>query len=510
MSDPLVRQEIKWRLNITREIISYLDPMALNPYFDECELFGSDDKEILFMPLKTRREKVRHILNVLESTNRYAMFVNCLDQEVRQGEGFHMGHQYLLAVIKGEEFATTDEIESSERHRRSIVKHRKQLHDIDLKSLVPVMYSHNLVTVNERDVLLDESSFTNRDRIEKFLSITLDTKGPLAHSLLVKCLKESGHTELHGTLTSEIVGSKRKAENLDSCSVPKRMPRRLCIEEPLSGEVYSTFIADIQKCYQSSSWTSLTQTAEKFILNNKDPQLKAVAIIEKGYGFSCRKGMREKAVKCLDRAWSMIEKINGSNACFLKARITHIRATIHRYKGDAKKSLEENEKAFTLLFNCERADDASRIMYGIACARLERLAEDPNPDVVEIEDCFHRSIRYGRKGTPGMCASEARCLIRLAQLSLGTTTDGTCNFEVSPDDVKRAEGYLKQVDVNAISRRCTALFYLIESDFYFSKGNIRDAIESSRKAKEIAIGNRFAVETQFAQSRLTSFQSLDL
>ena len=85
-----------------------------------------------------------------------------------------------------------------------------------------------------------------------------------------------------------------------------------------------------------------------------------------------------------------------------------------------------------------------------------------------------------------MCASEARCLIRLAQVSLGTTTDGKCWATATQGDIKKAESYLKQVDVSSISRRCQALYYVIESDLFKSKNNTTKAIESSEKVLKIA------------------------
>ena len=134
--------EAKWRRNIrvhSSEIISCLDPLALNPYFEKHELFNPDEKDVLSMDTKSRREKVRHILGVLDATGKFdahSIFVKCLAEEVCQGEGCHMGHQYLLALIKGEKVANADELKSSEQHRRSILKHRKELQDINLKSLV--------------------------------------------------------------------------------------------------------------------------------------------------------------------------------------------------------------------------------------------------------------------------------------------------------------------------------------------------------------------------------------
>ena len=68
--------------------------IALNPYFEKHELFNPDEKDVLCMDTKSRREKVCHILGVLDATGKYdahSIFVKCLAEEVCQGEGCHMG-----------------------------------------------------------------------------------------------------------------------------------------------------------------------------------------------------------------------------------------------------------------------------------------------------------------------------------------------------------------------------------------------------------------------------------
>ena len=380
-----VYSEAVWRRRIKdhrKEIAAYLNPLELIPYFDRHELLSIDDKEVLLNDVLTRRKKVLFILDALETIatrDAYTKFFKCISEEVLRGEGIHIGHQYLLAVLKGEQYATVDECRASEACKQRILEHREDMRDIDLASLVPVMYAHSLITTDERDMLLDKGR-THIKRIEQFFLI-LETKGPLAHALFAQCLAKetshSSHAELHKKVADGCCNSvclysrKRKVAEDDvesDCSVPKRTPARLRMEEPLCGEGYSKFVTDIRACYQSSSWVKLENVAQDFILANKDPQLIAMATIEKGYSFSCRRGMREKAIKFLDEAWCMARQINGSNRYFLMARCKHIRATIHRYLGEEEKSLRENEEAFDLLFNCERADDASRVMYGKACA----------------------------------------------------------------------------------------------------------------------------------------------
>ena len=509
--------EAQWRCRIkahSREIAACLNPLELMPYFDNHELLSADDKEVLLNDTLTRRKKVHFILDALETVetrDAYTKFFKCISEEVLRGEGIHIGHQYLLAVLKGQEYAPVDECRASEACRQRIREHHKDMRDIDLSSLVPVMYESSLITTDECDMLIDTSR-TRIKRIEK-LFLILETKGPLAHTIFAQCLAKetshSSHAELHRKVT--MASRKRKVSDeleLD-CPVPKRIPARLWMEEPLRGERYSEFVTDIRACYRSSSWAKLENVAQDFILANKDPQLIAMATIEKGYSFSCRRGLREKALKVLGEAWCMARQIDGSNRYFLMARCKHIRATIHRYLGDEGKSLRENEEAFDLLFNCERADDASRVMYGKACARLEKLGKTPQPtpqEVMDIEDSFSLAIVYGRNGNPGMCASEARCLIRLAQLALGTTTHGVCVVTATPENIKRAKGYLDQVDVNSVSQRCSSLYYVIESDLFKSMGNTTKAIESTEKALKVAKEAQLGAERHFAESRLRALK----
>lgn len=513
--------EAKWRRNVkTRrdEIIACLNPMELLQYFDSHELVSSYDKEILLLDTKPRQDKVKHILQMLENTDKkdaYTLFIKCLDEEVHQKEGFHMGHKYLLAILKGEQYAGKEELQAFKVSKESILNHRKGLYDIELSLLIPLMYKHNLVTADEMEMLLNKyDGKTRKAKIEQLLQI-LNTKGPSAYAIFEECLSKENshptHIELHGM----IISRKRKIDHeiIDQvCSVPKRTPQRLRMEKPFCDEVYSEFIAGIQKCYQRSSWVELECLAQNFIEQNEDPQLRAMAIIEKGYSFSCRKGMKKKASECLKEAQIIARQINGSNHYFLLARCKHIQATMLRYEGKDDESLDKNQAAYDLLSDCAPGDDASRVTYGIACARLEKLGKTrcnpPLQEINEVRAYFDFCISYSQEGKSGLCASKARCLIRLAQLSLGTTTDGKCWTIAAPDDIRKAEYYLKQVDVSVISRRCQALYYVIESDLFNNMDDAVKAIESTETALKIAKENELGAEQHYAMSRLKRLTKL--
>ena len=494
----------------SREIIECLNPLELLPYFDNNELLNSYDNEIVLMD-KPRHDKVRYILKVLETTDKkcaYTNFVKCLSEEVQQGEGFHMGHQYLLAVLKGEQYCSVDDCQASQECKESIKQHRKDMHDIDLSSLVPVMYARNLLTNDERDMLLSVNvTETTKVKIARLLQI-LDTKGPLAYTLFSQCLDEEKSHPTHAELHSTITCRKRPENPEEVCSIPKRVPERMQATEPLRGEVCKQFLSSVQTYYSSSSWTALEGLAQDFILQNKDPQLRAMGMIMKGYSLGCR-GIRKDAIRCLGEAEEIASSVNESNHYFLMARCKLTRATIYRYKGRDDESLKENSKAFECLSNCEPGDDASRVMYGIACARLEKVGKTdslPLRDFMEIKAYFKQCLDYGREGSPPMSVSKSRCLIRLAQLSLRTTTNGCCLVQATSMEIKEAESYLEQVDVKSVSRRCQALYHGIESDLFKSKGDIARAIESAKEMLQIAEEAKLGPELHFAKSRLQALK----
>lgn len=512
--------EEKWRRGVEKcheEIIACLNPLELWSYLANYKLLSSRDKDVLLMD-KPREDKVRHILKVLEKTDTedpYTKFVKCLHDEVQQKEsgGYHVGHEYLLAIIKGEPYASEEKLAASITSKTCIMDHIGDLQNIDITSLVLVMYAHNLLTVEEKNML---PKIDGKEAIFKLLQI-LDTKGPLAHALFIQCLGEEKSQPAHRELHEKIISRKRPhnhGENVDIvCSVPKKHPQRLRIEKPFCGKVFSEFMASIHKCYLNGSWKKMESLAQNFILQNDDPQLNVMAIIVKGYSFSYRKGMGKKALECSQEAMSVLEenKINGSNHCFLLARCKHIKATIHRYLGQEDQSLKENEEALDVLHDCEPGDDASLLMYAIACAKLDMLGKmqhniPPLREISVIDAYLGFCVKHCRESTAGLCASEARCLIRLAQFSLGTTTDGKCWTQASESDINKAESCLKQVDVSSISCRCQALYYVIESDLFRSMNDTTNAIKSTEKALKIAEENQLGTEQRYAKSRLEALK----
>ena len=87
-------------------------------------------------------------------------------------------------------------------------------------------------------------------------------------------------------------------------------------------------------------------------------------------------------------------------------------------------------------------------------------------------------------------------------MCIGTTTDRKYWAVATSDDLEKAEHYLKQVDVSAISRRCQALYYIIESDLFKSMDNTTKAIDSTKRALRIAKENQLGAELNYTESRL--------
>ena len=87
-------------------------------------------------------------MQILETTDKKdTTFVKCLDEEVPQRDGFHIGHEYLilLTILKGKQYiASEGELQAFKASKISVLDHRRGLYDINLSLLVPVMYARNL------------------------------------------------------------------------------------------------------------------------------------------------------------------------------------------------------------------------------------------------------------------------------------------------------------------------------------------------------------------------------
>ena len=161
--------------------------------------------------------------------------------------------------------------------------------DLDLSSLAPKLHAHNLLTQDEFTDTLN----TNCNHRQKILQLieTINTKGPLAYGIFVRCLGEekshSTHSEMFKLLSSELKchqGTPQKWANAVDCSVlpfavpSKRSPHRLKLEGPLTGKSYNGLMKFFQTCHHNGQWDLLEHKATELIAGEIS-ELKIVALL---------------------------------------------------------------------------------------------------------------------------------------------------------------------------------------------------------------------------------------
>ena len=163
------------------ELLAYLNPLELMPHLWKERLLTASDREKL-LGGSLRSQKAFTVLQSLKCTGRnaYSRFLRCL-----RAEKNHEGHAYLASLVEGRIVATENELHKCAQFKEIVTNHIPDLMDLDLSSLAPKLRAHNLLTQ-------DEFTDTNCNHRQKILQLieTINTKGPLAYEIFVRCLGE--------------------------------------------------------------------------------------------------------------------------------------------------------------------------------------------------------------------------------------------------------------------------------------------------------------------------------
>ena len=518
-------EEIAQRLRVNQDVIvQHINPVELISHMHK--ILDSDTRELLVNPDVTRGVKAFEIVSFIKRKGPHAcsQFLTCLEKEKN-----HMGHDFIVSLLKHEQYGTEEQQQISSTYQERIQDHRPAMDDIDIPSLVPVLQSNFLLTRDEVETLGKERT-THKQKVEQ-LFLMIDTKGPLAYGVFAQCLDKEQTHPTHGELFREISGSeptdesvsasfrKRKLSEdvVEADSISRRKQKKpiesstsgifwpmriLEMQIPLKGRRYDMALQKIQHCHHNGQW-SLMKTLLAFC---GSPDMKVVAQLEKAVSliFRGEKGIVEK---CVRKAWSLAVQIPGNNSIFLKARCEHVLSCEYRYAKDYEEARKHSMNAKYLLFNCERGEDASWANYCDACIQMAMLRENPKPteqeqqqELKEVEDSFRYAIDCAKSHSSGIDVVRPHSFIRLAQLSLGSTQEVA--GVATEENVTKAALCLHEVDVDSLARRSQSLYYLFESDVHKNKGNMDSAIASARKALEIARTDNYAVELHSAESRL--------
>ena len=494
------------------EISKALNPIQLMPLLSKEGLLGFNDKSILLGDSKSTLEKSYRVLEALESKgpSAYSKFLSCV-----QAEKSHMGHEYIASLLQDKSFGSEFELKESLKLKEAINRCTPEMMDICLASLVPLMFSKNLLTNEEQQQLLSYYK-PKQERILSLLQL-LDTKGPLAHGLFADCLRSESshptHNELYVKLLSTATVNQAATLNerkcaIDDCALSVALPReklfrRWELEGVLRGHAYNEVMRVFQSCNHNGDWESLELEAAKYV-NCHIPEYQVVAYLEKSISWIFRRKPKI-VIELINEAREIIHnKVRGENSSILLGRSEYILSRLYRYLKNYDKAREHVANAKEHLYRVEAGEDSAFVHYCDACVTIECLDESPTQDEFErVDEIFGRAICDDRSHESGLGLVAPHSLMRLAQMYLGATHYSP-GKAVNQKNVEHARKCLNAVVYSSLSRRSRCHYHLMESDLHRNCESIDNARESLHIALSIAEICKFELEISSARTRLQS------
>ena len=305
-------------------------------------------------------------------------FVQALEKEDE-----HLGHRYILDLIRGDKHADEEKVALSSRFRKRIGESDvtdELLTYMNLKAtLAWHMYSEKLMTEDELVIL--RNCLTNTERNKMILKL-LNSKGPLAYIKFLHCLKEDSddsnqviHQELFRLICNDksvemkvtSVCQKRKARQSEEITVTKRVPIRLEIEGELITGQYLNIIQDIRLLHNEGQWDAVDKLVKG--CEERSADFYVAVLLESCTGFITRKcpDMVEETVR---KARELCSKITNNCNTFLRGRCEWTLAKLYRYTKENDKALEHIIMARHIQSNIKAGEDTALCNYCYAWSLL--------------------------------------------------------------------------------------------------------------------------------------------
>lgn len=484
------------------EISNCLNAVELEPHLRERFMLSTDDRSYLRSEATSKR-KVDYILDCVERKNLHTKFLECV-----RSEKAHQGHDYISALLEDRSYCSDADRRNSDELRERIEGNMTRMMDIDLPSLVPSLFSQNLVTKDEAKTLTDVSEMQNPKVL--LLFDILETKGPLAYLRFLHCLsKEKSqpvHSELYELLSVETHGVEGK--NVFDCPT-KRVPNRLMLEGALVGDEYNQLISRFKVHHHNGDWEAASKEVD-ICMQSTIPEICVVGLLEDACGWVYRFN-EQKVLIAISQAKEICRtKICGGNAVHLEARAEYILSGLYRYLKHYHKSMEHSKNAVVHLFNAEPGEDSAYANYNHACASYALMAEGDfemsSFTVRQMVDDFTFAIDTARTQTVSGSNQWSQIVInhswiRLAMVSLGSI-QGVTEITHVRDSIGKASSSLSNVNISCLSNRTKCLFYQAKSDLHWRRSEVDSAVEMATLAQELAKSCGFIHELESANTRL--------
>ncbi len=373
---PLMSSKDSIKENLIKHRDSILDCLNPSQLCTLIQQFGLTDH--INGKFMTRRKQATLLYEEVLNKSAYSDFLSNLEEDTE-----HMGHSYIVSLLRGTRFATDEEIQESEKLLEMINNNMQTvLREVDVKELEPYLIEQKLVTDDDTDELRSPLN-TKKDKA-RILLVILKTKGPKAHLLFVnKCLAmDPVHNDIYSLLKST---KKRKLS--DPGIIPLSVKARKCATyflEPLKGtttERYVRIISQIRNYHQSGdqgSYRVAEELVTKELCSSLTPlEMKIALLLE-----SCSPFIKNNQLEVLarvERARKMCNNLysQGSNAQVLEGRCEWVLARMHKFKGEHNKAEAHINTAFNFIAHCEPGEERMLISFEHACILLESGRKTP-------------------------------------------------------------------------------------------------------------------------------------
>ena len=243
----------------------------------ESGLINTKDLDFYLNQHKSREDKINVLLTSVEQKpNGYVKFLQCLKRSRE-----HMGHCYLITLLEGKHFAEEAEVKESTTFQSRTNKNMAELMDINLKELCPLLINKGLITLDELERLTDNTQLSEKGRNLLLFEI-LDTKGPTAHTLFVRCLGEKDshirHKELFELLNCDSDTKERSTQGQQATrkrtrevivSPQKRFPKSLEMHGDLKTERYAQTVRTWRSWVSNGQWIEAEKAESKYYTTDR-------------------------------------------------------------------------------------------------------------------------------------------------------------------------------------------------------------------------------------------------
>lgn len=502
----------------------WLNLSEILPVLLENGLVDCDDRDEILSRYKTSRDEsfqyLRRRLSAKE-THVYVKFCHCLRQKHAQ---VHLGHEHVADLLEGKEFSPH---EKAQRERSGQIRETMRQNEtklqvlLNLSALVPHLNKYSLVTPSELDYL-SRGHMEPSETIQQFLRI-LDTKGPTAHCLFLRCLAEEcthpGHAEIKDVLI-KAVGEEKQGKPPLSATNPQsgvssdhhgdelqlvvkipRTPHRIRLRGVLGNRQYVDRMRELQFHRYHGNWDRFNNIIRRLV-KSRSIDLKVFGMLAKAVA-SIIEGKTEETMQLVDQAERLCNagKLQHSNGIIMLGRCLYIRSAVYRHKKDYKRAKEylDYSKQVLLSADIEPGEDTASIYYHTGTLALDCQQEDKK-DAIEA---FTNAISHAERDDSGLPLIGWHSRVFSAFLFMGSTHNNFGQTKPSAAYLTKAENILPgEPEVEDLPDRTKALCFIAKSDVKRWQENIKCAVAHAQRALGIADSCRFAFEKKYAYNRL--------